>query len=129
MSVEDVYPSEGEQLAILSTIKRRYPMPKKSPKPYRSYDHWRISDWFHRKEACFFHLERGKHRANSMPEADFFSWDFTPENQVWLKVDRESHEMSEISKDDYDLTRGCRVNGRGIMEWAKVDAAGNVTWG
>ena len=43
-------------------------------------------------------------------------------------MDRETHEMTEISEEEYDLTCGSRMNERGIMEWAKRNVDGSVTW-
>lgn len=126
--LEQIWPSSEEQLALLRVINREYPTPKKYPKPHKSYPHWRVNDWFPRTEACYFHLEYGKHGRDSMIEADYFSWKWSPSREAWLRVDRQTHEMSEISKEEYDLTRGSRMNERGIMEWAKADADGNIIW-
>lgn len=117
--MDAVYPSEGEQLTILAVIKQQYPMPKKYPKPYQSYDHWRVDEWFHRPDALYFHLEYGKHSGYSMPQADYFEWRWHAGKEVWLKVDRETREMTEITKEQFDLTRGSRMNAKGFLEWFK----------
>lgn len=115
----DTYPSVEEQRAILSVIQRKYPIPKKYPKPRDSYPHWRVDTLFHRPDAIYFHVEHGRHRSDSDIRSDFFAWRWTAQRQVWLKVDRQTREMTEITKEDFDLTRGCRVNDRGIVEWHK----------
>ncbi len=126
--LEHIWPSGEEQLALLRVINRKYPMPRKYPKPYKSYPHWRVDSWFPRADACYFHLEYGEHRGDSMIQADYFAWKWSPNREAWVQVNRQTHELVEISKDEYDLTRGSRMNERGIMEWAKKDNDGNVTW-
>lgn len=115
----DTYPSEQEQLAILAVTDQKYPTPRKYPKPYQSYDHWRCNTWFHRPDALYIHLQYGKHYGHSMPQADYFEWRWHAKREVWLKVDRQSHEMTELTEEEFDIICGCRMTERGIMEWYK----------
>lgn len=97
-----VRPAVEEQLQVLAILKRQYPIPKKTPKPYQSYHHWRIIDWYARPAVLYFHLEYGKHIGHSMIQADFFEWRWTPSRNVWLKVDRATREMTEITEEEFD---------------------------
>lgn len=118
--LNDTYPSEEEQLRIMAVTDRRCPTPKKKyPKPRDSYPHWTCHTWFHRPDALYFHFEYGKHHYESMIEADYFGYKWVIEKEAYLKVDRKELEMTEITKDEFDTIRGCRMNERGIMEWLK----------
>jgi len=114
---EDTYPSTDEQLTILAITNQKYPTPKKYPKPRDSYDHWRCNAWFHRPDALYFHLQYGKHHHESMIQADFFTYTWATKKEAFLKVDRQSHDMTELTKEEFDIIRGSRMNERGIMEW------------
>jgi len=116
---QDSYPSGEEQLAILAVTNQKYPTPKKYPKPRDSYDHWRVDSWFHRPDALYFHFEYGKHHRESMIEADYFGYRWGTKKEAFLKVDRQSHDMTELTKDEFDVICGSRMNERGIMEWYK----------
>lgn len=117
--LSESYPDEDEQYRMQEILKRRYPLPKRAPKPRDSFNHWRITDWFHRPDAIYFHLEEGQHYRESMIEADYFGYKWGAKTHAYIKVDREELEMTEITKDDFDTTRGSRMNERGIMEWYK----------
>ena len=114
---EDTYPSTDEQLTILAITNREYPTPKKYPKPRDSYPHWRCHTWFHRPDALYFHLQYGKHHHESMIQADYFDYRWGTQKEAFLKVDRQSHDMTELTKEEFDIIRGSRMNERGIMEW------------
>jgi len=116
---EDTYPSTDEQLTILAVTNQRYPTPKKYPKPRDSYLHWTCNTWFHRPDALYFHLQYGKHHSESIIEADYFGYRWATQKEVFLKVDRQSHDMTELTKEEFDIIRGNRMTERGIMEWYK----------
>ena len=119
MDEQDTYPSEAEQLAIMAVTDRNYPTPKKYPKPRDSYDHWRVDSWFHRPDALYFHFQYGRHHSDNYIQADYFGYKWGTKKEGFLKVDRESHDMTELTKEEFDIIRGSRMSERGIMEWYK----------
>ena len=116
---EDTYPSTDEQLTIQAVTNQRYPTPKKYPKPRDSYLHWTCNTWFHRPDALYFHFQYGKHHSDNYIQADYFGYKWATQKEAFLKVDRQSHEMTELTKEEFDIIRGSRMNERGIMEWYK----------
>ena len=117
--LNDTYPSTDEQYLMREILKRRYPIVDKAPKQSDSYNHWRTSDWFHRPDAIYFHLEEGQDYSDNYIQADYFGYKWVTKTHAYIKVDRKELEMTEITKDDFDTIRGCRMNERGIMEWLK----------
>jgi len=117
--LNDTYPSVEEQLAILVITNRKYPVPKKPPKPSKSYPHWTCNTWFHRPDAFYLHLQYGMHHYESLIQADYFDWKWAAQKEVYLKVDRTTREMTEMTKEDFDVTRGSRFTERGIIQFYK----------
>lgn len=117
--LNDTYPSIDEQNLMREILKRRFPLRDKPPKPKDSFNHWRFHEWFHRPDAIYFHLQEGQHYSDNMIEADYFGYKWVTKTDAFIKVDRKELEMTEITKDDFDTTRGSRMNERGIMEWYK----------
>jgi len=115
------YPSIEEQLRIKGITNSKYPTPKKSVKPSSSYDHWSCRDWFPRADALYFHFEYGRHHYESLIQADFFDYVWHTQREAYVKVDRKTLEMTELTKEEFDITRGSRMTDRGIMEWWKDD--------
>ena len=103
--MESVYPSEVEQIQALSIIKKFYKMPKKSPKPSQSYSHWRIADWYPTKDFLYFKLEYGQHKADSMIQADYFSWDWHAERTLYQKLNSATKEIYGSSEEEFNKSR------------------------
>ena len=118
-TLNDTYPSVEEQLAIQAVTNRKYPRPKKAPKPSDSYSHWACNSWFHRPDALYFHLQYGMHHSDNYIQADYFGYKWVTDKEAFVKVDRQSHDMTELTKEEFDITRGNRMTERGIMEWYK----------
>jgi hypothetical protein len=117
--MSEAYPDSDEQFLMQEILKRRFPIPNKYPKPRDSFNHWRITDWFHRLDAIYFHLEEGQHHRESMIEADYFGYTWVAKTHAYIRVDRKELEMTDMTEDEFDITRGSRTNERGFVEWYK----------
>jgi len=103
--MEETYPSEAEQYQALAIMNKFYKMPKKAPKPSSSYAHWRVADWYPTQDFLYFKLEFGQHKAESVIQADYFSWEWHAERTLYQKINRATKEINGSTEEEFKKSR------------------------
>jgi len=73
--------------------------------------------WFADADYLYFELAKENKYIESMPQADFYAERAYYTNTVYLKVNRETLEITEMTEEEMRQTRGWWTDERGIMHW------------
>lgn len=83
----------------------------------RKYGGLAVRHWFADSEHIYFELAKENKYVESMIQADFYAEKAYYTNTVYLKVNRSTMEITEMSEEEMTQTRGWWTDERGIMHW------------
>jgi hypothetical protein len=121
MRQEAIYPSVAEQEAVLKTVKRRYRIRYDVKPSDTNLSFWRVTDWYAKQEAFYLHLERGSYHYYSLIQADYREYRFITTADVFLKIDRATRTITEITEEAFKTERASQ-----LKESARARANGST---